>query len=110
MSTLTVTGYQKRVSKEGKEFLTIEIQGGVEFLQSSQTGRFYATVRKSSMTATFSEDVAASLIGSQIPGKIIRAEVEPYNYTVPETGEVLLLSHRWLYAPDHGIPQLQPSF
>ena len=62
------------------------------------------------MTATFGENVAASLIGSQVSGKIIRAEVEPYNYTVPETGEVLLLSHRWLYSPGNGIPQLQQSF
>jgi hypothetical protein len=107
---LTVTNYQKRVNKEGKEYLTLQIEGGLEFLQSSQTGRFYATVRKSTMTAFFSETVAAGLIGCQVPGQIIRTEVDPYNYTVPETGEVLLLSHRWLYAPDSVVPQMQPSF
>ena len=107
---LTVTSYQKRVSKEGKEYLTIEVQGGLDMIQSQITGRFYATVRKSSMTATFGENVAAGLIGSQIRGQIIRAEVEPYNYTIPETGEIVVLTHRWLYAPETAIPQLQQSF
>jgi len=42
---LTVTSYHKRVNKEGKEYLTLEIQGGLEMIQSQATGRFYATIR-----------------------------------------------------------------
>jgi hypothetical protein len=68
---LTVTNYKTRVSKEGKEYPTFEIQGGLEMIQSQVTGRFYASVRKSSVTTTF-EDVAKMLIGTQIPGKIVR--------------------------------------
>ena len=58
---LTVTNYKTRISKEGKEYLTLEIQGGLEMIQSQVTGRFYATVRKSSVTTTFGEDVAKML-------------------------------------------------
>src|SRR4051812_15813608 len=107
---LTVTSYQKRVNKEGKEYLTLEIQGGLEMVQSLQTGRFYATVRKSSMSATFGEDVAKMLIGTQVPGQIIRTEVDPYNYTIESTGEIVTLTHRWSYAPVSAVPQMQPSF
>lgn len=53
---LTVTSYQKRISKEGKEFITLEIQeDGLEVIQSQVTDQFYATVRKSSVSTTFGE-------------------------------------------------------
>ena len=55
---LTVTNYKKRISKDGSEFITIEVQGGLEMIQSQVTGRFYATVRKSTVSTTFGEDVA----------------------------------------------------
>lgn len=79
---LTVTAYQKRISKEGKEFITLDIQGGLEMIQSQITGQFYSTVRKSSVSTTFGETLAATLIGSQIPGKIVSVEVEPYSYVI----------------------------
>ena len=107
---LTVTVFKNHVSKEGKEYLTLEIQGGLEMVQSQNTGRFYATVRKNFMTATFGEEVAKSLIGQQVPGQNIRTEVDPYNYTIESTGEVVTLSHRWSYAPVSAVLQMQPSF
>ena len=108
---LTVTNYKKRVSKEGKEYLTIEVQGGLEMIQSQVTGRFYATVRKSSVTTTFGEDVAKALIDSQIPGKIVRVESDPYEYTIQNTGEIVTLNHRWEYQPENALAsQLEPSF
>jgi hypothetical protein len=108
---LTVTSYKVRVSKEGKEYLTLEIQGGLEMIQSQVTGRFYMTVRKSSMTATFGEEVAKLFVGTQIPGKIVRTECDPYEYTIQNTGEVVTLTHRWSYQPEGAaVPQMQPSF
>jgi hypothetical protein len=108
---LTVTAYRKRISKEGKEFITLEIQGGLEMIQSQVTGQFYATVRKSSVSTTFGEAVASQLVGSQIPGKIVRVEVDPYNYVIEATQEEVVLTHRWSYSPDVSeVPQLQHSF
>jgi hypothetical protein len=111
ITMLTVTSYQKRVSKEGKEFITLEIQGGLEMIQSQQTGQFYGTVRKSSVSTTFGEVVAASLVGSQIPGKIVRVEVDPYKYVIEASQEEVVLTHRWSYSPDDTkVSQLQHSF
>jgi hypothetical protein len=108
---LTVTSYQKRVSKEGKEFITLEIQGDLEMFQSQVTGQFYATVRRSSVSTTFGEATAANLVGSQIPGRIIRVEVDPYSYVIEATQEEVVLTHRWSYSPDVSeVPQLQHSF
>ena len=108
---LKVTSFSKRVSKEGKEYLTLEITSdAVEMIQSQTTGRFYATVRKTSVTTTFGEEVANALIGSTMNGKIVRTECDPYEYTIQSTGEVVTLTHRWSYAPDSAVPQLQTSF
>ena len=108
---LTVTNYQERVSKDGKPYLTLEIQGGLEMVQSQNSGRFYATVRKSTMTATFGKDVAKMLIGTQVPGSIVRTECDPYEFTIPSTGELVTLSHRWSYQPEGAAePQLVDSF
>jgi hypothetical protein len=108
---LTVTNYKTRVSKEGKPYLTLEIQGGLEMIQSQVTGRFYATVRKSSVTTTFGEEVAKMLVGTQIPGKIVRVECDPYEYTIQNTGEVVTLTHSWTYQPEGATaPLLEPSF
>jgi hypothetical protein len=108
---LTVTNYKTRISKEGKEYLSLEIQGGLQMIQSQVTGRFYATVRKSSVSTTFGEDVAKMLIGTQIPGSIVRVECDPYEYTIQNTGEVVTLTHSWTYQPEGAAtPQLVSSF
>ena len=38
-----------------------------------------------------------SLIGTQIPGSVQRVKSESYLFTVQSTGEVLTLTHRWVY-------------
>jgi hypothetical protein len=111
MSTVTVTDYKKRVNKEGKDFITLEIQGGLEFLQSSKNGQFYANVRKCSMLTNFTnEKVAELLIGTQVPGFIIKVETDPYEFTL-SNGDVITLFHRWSYSPDGSLAaQTEPSF
>ena len=77
----------------------LQVQGNVEMVQSKQTGRFYATAPKCRVSCTFDEQTARSLIGEQMPGKIVKEECDPYEY-VTEKGESLHLSYRWGYAPD----------
>lgn len=84
---------------ENGSFVSLELMGDVELVQSMNTGRFYATARKCYVSSTFNEELAKSLIGREIPGSIIRVEAEPYEYTVPETGEVIELSHTYAYLP-----------
>jgi len=97
---VTVTNYHLRESKDKKPFISLELQGDLEMVQSMQTGRFYATARKCSMSSTFNEATAKGLIGKQIAGAIVRVECEPYDYTIPEGGEIIQLAHRWEYRPD----------
>lgn len=96
---VTVKSFTKRETKDGRDFLTLELVGGLEMIQSQNTGKFYATVRKCSVPATFDEEVAASLVGTKMPGQIVRIESEPYDYTIKATGEVVTLQHSYGYEP-----------
>lgn len=109
---VTITNYHLRNSKEGKPFISLELQGDIEMVQSMETGRFYATARKCSITSTFDEAMAKSLVGKAMQGNIIRKSCEPYEYTVPESGEVIMLAHTYDYTPEEQpvtaqVPQLQ---
>ena len=96
---VTVTGFNERQRKDGTTFIALDITGGVELIQSSTTGRYYATVRKCSIPSTFSKQVAESIIGQRLPGEIVKVICEPYQFTNTRTGEVLTLQHSYAYRP-----------
>jgi hypothetical protein len=65
-----ITNYQRRVTEQGKEFFTLELQGGIEVVKSQETGRSYMTAKKASMSCTFDELTCQSLIGTELPGAV----------------------------------------
>ena len=94
---VTIIDYKLCKSSTGNEFLGLVLQGDVEIVTSQETGRAYATARKALVSSTFSEAVCQTLIGKQLPGSIEKVKCDPYEYTVPETGEVVELSHTYEY-------------
>jgi len=96
---VTIKSFSKRETKNGRSFISLELIGLVELVQSANTGKFYATVRKCSIPATFDELVASALVGTQMPGDIVRIECDPYSYTIQATGEVVSLQHTFGYQP-----------
>ncbi len=92
-----IVNYQKRTTEEGKQFFTLELQGGIEIVKSQETGKSYMTARKASMSCTFDELTCQSLIGTELPGSVKKVECEEYEYTIKDTGEVITLSHRFEY-------------
>ena len=97
---VTVIKCHLRKSKNGKEFVTLELQGDLELVQSLRTGKFYATAKTCSITSTFTEEVAQKLIGKTLPGSIIRTQTDAYEFMVPESGEVITLAHTYQYVPE----------
>ena len=91
---------ENRQSDDGKDFFVLILQGEVEMVQSKETGNFYATARKASITCTFDEETAKNLIGQEIPGTIEKEECDPYEVVNQETGEVTELKHRYVYIPE----------
>lgn len=103
-----ISNYQKRTTEEGKEFFTLELQGGVEIVKSRETGKNYMTARKASMSCTFDELTCQSLIGTELPGSVRKVACEDYSYTIKETGEIITLSHRFEYV-EHEAPKYSPE-
>jgi hypothetical protein len=98
-----IVNYQKRTTEEGKQFFTLELQGGIEIVKSQETGKSYMTARKASMSCTFDELTCQSLIGTELPGSVRKVECEEYSYTIKETGEIITLSHRFEYVEQEAL-------
>ena len=97
---VTVKDYHEREGEKGKTYLTLELEGDVSFVQSQNTGRFYAAVKRAFMFAAMDESTAKALIGKSLPGTIERVPCDPYDYTVPETGEIITLAYSYTYVPE----------
>ncbi len=87
-------------NNEGKSFVSLQLQGGLEPIQSQQTGRFYLTAKTCFIASTFDEKTAKALVGSEMPGRIERVYCDPYEYTIRETREKVSLNHRYEYQPE----------
>ncbi len=96
---VTITDYKEIQRENGTSFCLLQVQGGVEIIKSKQTGKFYATVKKAYVPSTFDKLICESIIGTQMSGEIKKENCEPFEHTVKETGEVITLSHRWVYIP-----------
>jgi hypothetical protein len=92
-----IIDFVKRQNGAGEDFFLLVLQGGLQLVKSQETNRYYATMKQANISTTFDEATCKSLIGEEIPGSIVKVETEPYDYTVPETGEVITLTHRWEY-------------
>jgi len=98
-----VTGYNIRERKDRTTFVTLELTGGLELVQSETTGKFYATIRKCNIPSTFSEQIAKMMVGTEIEGEVIRIAVDPYEFVNPKTGELITLQHSYAYRPKGAV-------
>ena len=106
---VTIINFKVRHKDDGTSFNVLELQGGIEMVQSKETGSFYATAKKAFVPSTFDEHVCIGLIGTEMPGSIIKEDCDPFEYVVQETGEEITLSHRWVYVTeDAEKPKQQP--
>ena len=99
-----IVEYKQRENSNGDEFFALILEGDIEMVQSQETGRHYATARRASVTSTFNEETCKRLIGKSMPGSIQKVECDSYEYTLPETGEIISLKHRYEYVPE-GVPK-----
>ena len=97
---VTIMSYALRQGQDQKEFLVLILNGGIELVKSRKTERYYATIKKCSISATFDEATCQASIGQQFPGSIQKQSCEPYTFVVKETGEILEMNYRWTYVPD----------
>ncbi len=104
-----IVGYRECNKEDGSKFYLLELQGGIEMVISNSTGQFYATAKKAVISSTFDESTCKALIGTQMKGSIVKQEVTPYEYIIKETGEEVVLTHKWVYTPDEA-PSIEGLF
>ena len=97
---VTIESYAQRTKSDGSVFFALILQGGIQMVKSQQTERYYATLKKASITCTFDEATCKASIGEKFPGSIQKQSCEPYQFVVKETGEILELNYRWSYLPE----------
>jgi hypothetical protein len=97
---VTIVDFEKRKNNLDEEFNVLILQGGIETVISKQTGKPYITARKTSIPCTFGDEFAKNLIGNELPGSIEKIECDPYEYMVPDTGEVINLTHTYQYSAE----------
>ena len=105
-----IINYKQRDREDGTTFFVLELQGGIEMVKSKETGNFYATAKRAFIPSTFDEQVCTGLIGTEMPGNIIKEDCEPFEYVVKETGEEITLSHRWVYVTEGAVKPKQETF
>ena len=98
---VTVTSFCKREGADGKEFNALILEGDVEMILSTKSGKYYATTKSCSITSTLHEVMCQRMIGRQLPGTIEKVECEPYEFTIPGTEEVITLKHTYFYQPSN---------
>lgn len=101
---VTIVDFKTRTNAEGENFNALILESDITMVQSKDTGRFYATAKRTSITSTFDEATCQRLIGKQMPGEIVKQACEEYEYTIPETGEVVTLAHRYEYVAEGASP------
>ena len=98
---VTIVDYAERQRKEdGSTFIALILQGGLSLVKSQNTGNYYATVKQCSIPSTFDEETAKKMVGEEVPGSVQKMKCDPYEWENKETGEILELSHRWVYLPE----------
>jgi hypothetical protein len=104
---VTIVGFQERKNSDGKSFFVLELEGGLQINQS-QTGKLYATKSKCTVPCSFDEETLEELVGTTLPGNIVRVPCEPYNYENSFTGEIVVLNHRYTYKAEMNVEQTTP--
>jgi hypothetical protein len=99
---VTITDYKTIEKENGESFNVLIVQGGLQAEKSKSSGKTYFTAKVANVSSTFDENMCKSLIGQQIEGSVKKVSVEPYEYNVPGTDEVLTLSHRYEYVDENG--------
>ncbi len=95
-----IVGYKTFEKEDGEKFYCLIVQGGLEAVKSQQTGKTYFTARKVTVPTTFDEQVCSGLTGEKVNGVVKKVVTAPYEYTIAETGEVVVLNHRYEFVSE----------
>ena len=94
-----IIGTEKR-SSNGRTFNVLILQGGIIVAKSKTTGKTYLTAHRVSTVCTLDEANCKQQIGSLLPGTIEKVACAPYDFKLPQTGEIVKLDYTFQYNPE----------
>ena len=97
---VTVVDCSVRKSNEGIDMAYLVVESEPEFVRSSSTQKMYMTSRRAFVLTTFDKKVCKSLIGTKYPGSIKKIQCDEYEFTKPNSEEVVKLDFRYEYSDE----------
>jgi hypothetical protein len=95
-----IVDYKLREKESGEKYYVLVLQGKPEFVRSAATNKMYMTARRASIPTTFDEETCKQLIGSKYVGSIKKVPCDEYEFTIPDSGEVIKLSFRYEFSDE----------
>ena len=93
-----VLGVVERTSAKGNTFRVVIVGGDVQVVFSEEGNPRFDAV-KTGIPSNLPIEALQALIGSTLPGGIVKEECEPYTFTGSD-GEDVTLDYRWKYAAE----------
>ena len=97
---VTIVDYKTYQKEDGTIFNTLVVQGGIEVVKNQETGKNYLTARTARVSCTFDELTCENLKGTQLAGSVKKVDSEPYEYAIPNSGEIVTLTHKFEYVSE----------
>ena len=76
---ITIIDYKERKNAMDESFFALIITGGISMVQSKETGNYYATSNKASITSTFDEQTCKDLLNYCDPSGIALSSALHYS-------------------------------
>ena len=97
---VTIVEVAERTAANGNTFCSVMVAGDASVHMNAE-GKASLVALKASIPSNLPKDVLEGMIGNKLPGKVERVETEPYQWTNPNTGEEITLSHTYKYSPEN---------
>ena len=93
-----VLGVVERTSSKGNTFRVVIVGNDVQVVFSEEGNPRFDAV-KTGIPSNLPIEALQALIGSKLPGVIVKEECEPYTFTGSD-GEDVTLDYRWQYVAE----------
>lgn len=86
---VNVVGFETRENAETKEnYSVLILQDEPEILVSKSSGKPYVSAKRASIPCALGKNQAQALVGTELPGRIDRVSVTPFDVTLPSAKKV----------------------
>lgn len=94
-NVVTVLSVEERVASNGTEFRAVIVKAPPT-VYTNENGNYIASPQ-AGIPSNLPKTYLDTLIGKELPGKIIREECEPYEWFNPDTWEEVTLNYKYKY-------------